>query len=144
VTQWNDIDLPSGVSEDGKISSWSTWVSYFLTGEQKRVSNFGWKAPGPRTNFDFVHLKGTGAWEVLARYTYTETDDRLFDSGILFGASEVNEYTLGLCWTWNPMVRWQMNYVHLHGNRDGIRTGDKDKIWVSDEDMLGLRMIFKF
>jgi phosphate-selective porin OprO/OprP len=144
VTQWNDIDLPIGVSEDGKVSSWSTWVSYFLTGEHKSVSNFGWKQPKPITNFDLIHLKGTGAWEVLARYTYTDTDDSLFDSGILFGASDVNEYTLGLCWTWNPMVRWQMNYVHLHGNRDGIRTGDKDKIWVSDEDMLGMRMIFKF
>ncbi len=148
VTKWNDIEVSGGATEDGDITSWSTWVSYFVNGEQKRVSNFGWKMPNPRENFDLVHLKGTGAWEILARYTKTVTDDNLFDSGILKGADTVDEYTVGLSWTWNPMVRWQLNYVHLHGNRDGIRTGTSDNVgetgYVDDEDMVGLRMIFKF
>jgi len=148
VTQWDDIETAGGADEDGNVTSWGTWISYFLTGEQKTVSNFGWKQPKPKENFDPVHLKGTGAWEVLARYTYTETDEDLFDTGILKGADEVNEYTLGLCWTWNPMVRWQLNYVHLHGNRDGIRTGSDDnyggKGYLANEDMVGMRMIFKF
>ncbi|UCG81375.1 MAG: hypothetical protein JSV60_03610 [Desulfobacterales bacterium] len=148
VTKWNDIEVSGGSTEDGDITSWSTWVSYFVTGEQKRVSNFGWKAPKPKENFDPVHLKGTGAWEILARYTKTVTDENLFDSGILKGADTVDEYSVGLSWTWNPMVRWQLNYVHLHGNRDGIRTGTSDNVgqtdYVDDEDMVGLRMIFKF
>jgi phosphate-selective porin OprO/OprP len=145
VTRWSDIERVGVVKKDGEVTSWSTWVSYFLTGEQKKVSNFGWKQPNPKINFDPINFKGTGAWEVLARYTSTKTSDSLFDHNILTGASRVDEYTAGLAWTWNPMVRWQLNYVHLNGN--GIRTGSGDSggyKYVDNEDMVGLRMIFKF
>jgi phosphate-selective porin len=159
VASYDDIDVFAAdgtkvLSDDGTIRSWSTWVSYFLTGEKKRVSNFGWKQPKPRTNFDPVHLTGTGAWEVLARYTHTRTSESLFDTvsyganefRILEGADRVDEYTLGVAWTWNPMVRWQFNYVHLNG--DGIRTGSSTNLAgtnrVDNEDMFGMRMIFKF
>lgn len=147
VMQWDDIDTTGINNEEGKVTSWSSWISYFLTGEKKGVSNFGWKQPNPKTNFDPVHLEGTGAWEVIARYTKTETERDLFKVGILKGADTVDEYTVGLSWTWNPMIRWQLNYVRLDGNRDGIRTGsgssDGTK-WVDSDEMIGLRMIFKF
>lgn len=97
-----------------------------------------------------THFEGTGALELLVRYTRTETDEDLFIAGILEGADTVDEYTVGLSWTWNPMVRWQLNYVRLEGegNQDDvIRTGSgssKGYEWVDDEDMIGLRMIFKF
>jgi phosphate-selective porin OprO/OprP len=146
VTQWEDIEN-AGVKEDGEVTSWSTWVSCFLTGEKKQVSNFGWKQPNPKMDFDPVHLEGTGAWEVIARYTITETERDLFKVGILKGADTVDEYTVGLSWTWNPMIRWQLNYVRLEGNRSGIQTGSgstKGTRWVENEDMIGLRMIFKF
>ena len=159
VTEYHDIDVFASdntkvINDNGDVKSWSTWISYFLTGEQKGVSNFGWKQPRPKTNFDPVHFKGTGAWEIQARYTSTKTSESLFDtymySGnsykILSGASRVDEYTLGVSWTWNPMVRWQLNYVHLDGNE--IQTGDNDNEAgtnrVDNEDMAGLRMIFKF
>jgi phosphate-selective porin len=119
------------------------------------VSNFGWKQPKPKTNFDPVHLKGPGAWEILARYTSTKTSESMFephsyagvdDYQILEGASRVDEYTLGLSWTWNPLVRWQLNYVHLDGH--GIQSGVSDTLAgtnrLDNEDMVGLRMIFKF
>ncbi len=159
VTYYDDIDVFANdgtkvISDDGKITSWSTWVSYFLTGEKKRVSNFGWKQPKPKTNFDLPHLKGTGAWEVLARYTHTETSESLFDTvgyagnefRILEGADRVDEYSLGLSWTWNPMVRWQFNYVHLNGNgiQSGSKTNPAGTNRIDNEDMFGIRMIFKF
>ena len=147
ATQWKDIEVGT-VKEDGDIWTWGAWVSYFLTGESKQVSNFGWKQPKPATYFDPVNMQGCGAWEILARYTHTETDEDLFDAGILKGSTKVDEVTLGLCWTWNPMVRWQLNYSHLKGNRDGIRTGSSDSEdgtgYVENEDAVGLRMIFKF
>lgn len=114
--------------------------------------------PKPKINFDPIHFKGTGAWEILARYTSTKTSESLFDSynyivggktfeyKILLGASRVDEYTVGLSWTWNPMLRWQFNYVHLNGH--GIQTGSSDNMLgknrVDNEDMAGFRMIFKF
>ncbi|MDY6989966.1 MAG: porin [Thermodesulfobacteriota bacterium] len=159
VTAYDDIEVfaPDGhgvINDDGRISSWSTWASYFFTGEKKRVSNFGWKQPSPKTNFDPLRLKGIGAWEVLARYTLTKTSDSLFDTyryadqdyRILKGADRVDEYTLGLAWTWNPLVRWQLNYVHLNGS--GIQSGSSSNpagtSRIDNEDMVGLRMIFKF
>jgi len=159
VTRYDDIDVfatdgTKVISQDGKIRSWSTWVSFFLTGEQKKVSNFGWKQPKPITKFNPVLLKGPGAWEIIARYTSTKTSDSLFniysyggsDYRILAGASRVDEYTIGLSWTWNPMLRWQLNYVHLDGR--GIRSGSSDNPAgtnrIDNEDMFGMRMIFKF
>lgn len=148
VTQWKDIQTATGSNYDGDVASSSTWISFFLTGETKQVSNSGWKQPNPKSNFDIASLTGSGAWEILARYTRTKTDETLFENNILKGADTVDEYTIGLSWTWNPMIRWQLNYVHIHGNRDGIRTGSDDnaggKAYVENEDMAGLRMIFKF
>jgi phosphate-selective porin len=159
VAQYENIrvfatDGSQVLDENGQVRSWSTWLSYYLTGESKGVSNFGWKAPNPDRDFNPIQFKGTGAWEVLFRYTYTKTSSNLFESvlyagdtyRILEGADEVNEFTVGVCWTWNPMLRWQLNYVHLEG--DGILTGDKSNEEgtkrVDHEDMFGLRMIFKF
>jgi phosphate-selective porin len=131
-------------------------VSWFITGEQKTVSNFGWKQPAPRVTFNPMTLQGCGAWEVLFRYTMTDTRDSLFDIyshegstySILTGADHVDEFTIGLNWTWNPLVRWQLNYVYLDGNNDGIQSGDSSYPAGTKRDdtdsMLGLRMIFKF
>lgn len=140
--------------EDGDIESWSTWVSWFLTGETKTVSNFGWKMPSPKADFDPHRRNGPGAWEVLLRYTKTDTAENLFRTAvygdetyrILEGAASVDEYTAGVSWTWNAMLRWQLNYVHLDG--DGLLTGDsrfpEGTRRVDKEDMVGLRLIFKF
>ncbi|RLA94162.1 MAG: hypothetical protein DRG25_03075 [Deltaproteobacteria bacterium] len=144
------------IDDDGRITSWSTWVSYFLTGERKSVSNFGWKQPAPKQNFDPVNLKGKGAWEILFRYTMTDASRSLFDTynyggnsyTILKGSHYVNEFTVGLSWTWNPMVRWQFNYIYLDGNGFGIRSGDREHPagieWRGSESMFGMRMIFKY
>ncbi len=159
VAQYEDIrvfatDGAQVLDENGKVLSWSSWVSYFVTGESKQVGNFGWKQPKPKVNFNPVQFRGTGAWEILFRYTYTKTDDNLFRTvsydgetyRILEGAEKVDEFTVGVNWTWNPMFRWQFNYVHLEG--DGILSGDKGNLEgtkrVDYEDMYGLRMIFKF
>jgi phosphate-selective porin len=144
------------ISKDGQITSWSTWVGYFLTGESMTVSNFGWRQPNPRVNFNPFLLKGIGAWEVLARYTHTDVSDDLFDTTtfggnkyrILSGAPWTDEYTAGVNWTWNPMVRWQLNYTHITAGGSGLYSGDKNNLagqgQSENEDMVGMRMIFKF
>ena len=161
VTEYNDVEVYEKdgtlvIDDYGKIKSWTAWVGFFLTGETKQVSNDGWRQPNPKNNFDPIHLKGWGAWEVLFRYTHTKTDDDLFQEysfggntyQILKGADDVYEYTFGVNWTWNPLLRWQFNYVHLDGNGDGILTGDKNnksgEKRVNDEDQYAMRMIFKF
>jgi phosphate-selective porin len=162
LTRYTDIDVfdkttgTKVISGDGNITSWSTWVSYFLTGESKTVSNFGWRQPNPKVDFDPVKLKGTGAWEVLARYTHTDVSDKLFDRKtfegnpfrVMDGAPWTDEYTAGINWTWNPMVRWQINYTHITAGGQGLFSGDKNNLagegQIRNEDMAGMRMIFKF
>ena len=161
TTYYDDIEMFADdgtqvIKDDGRVASWSTWVSWFLTGEQKSVSNFGWKTPSPKTNFNPQTFTGPGAWELLFRYTMTDTSNSLFNTysyggsgySILVGADEVNEYTLGLNWTWNPLVRWQLNYVYLDGNNGGIQSGSSTNPAGTKRDdtdsMFGMRMIFKF
>ncbi|MEW6441967.1 MAG: porin [bacterium] len=162
VTEYPDIevfDQRDGtliIDDYGKIRSWTAWVGFFLTGESKQVSNDGWRQPNPKNNFDPIHLKGLGAWEVLARYTHTKTDDDLFRTAdfegrtyrILNGADDVYEYTFAVNWTWNSVLRWQINYVHLNGNGGGIATGsstnEAGSNRVNDEDQYAMRMIFRF
>ncbi len=172
VTEYRDIDVYAKKStnngssystlakvidgEDGRITSWSSWISYFLTGESKTVSNFGWRQPNPKVDFNPLKLKGTGAWEVLARYTHTDVSESLFkgitygsDSyRILEGAPRTDEYTAGVNWTWNPLVRWQLNYTHITAGGSGLFSGDKANLagegQSQNEDMVGMRMIFKF
>ena len=159
VTRYEGIRVFAGdgtpvISRDGSIRSWSSWVGWMLTGERKRVGNFGWKQPKPRVDFDPRSRSGPGAWEVLLRYTRTKTSAGLFESAdhlgesfrILQGAPEVDEFTAGVNWTWNPMIRWQFNYVRLNGC--GLRTGDSGAAEgyrrVERDEMFGLRMILKF
>jgi phosphate-selective porin len=143
----------------GSVRSWSTWASYYLTGESKRLEDAGWRTARPMTAWG---EDGPGAWEVLGRYSRTWSDRDLFDAvrvtgfvpeasglppgyggatpgagnsvtaSVLDGAHEVNEVTLGLSWTVNPMVRIQLNDVFLWAPSSD-RTGDgvNDNLLVS-------------
>jgi hypothetical protein len=140
------------LERSGSVRSWSTWGSYYLTGESKRLEDSGWRTARPGTAWG---EDGPGAWEVLARYSRTWSEAELFDAvkvagfapgspdlpaqyggatpgagnslsaAVLDGAHHVNEVTLGLNWTVNPMVRIQLNEVLLWApssdrNEDGV------------------------
>jgi len=146
-------------STSGAVRSWSTWASMYLTGESKRITDAGWRTAKPNAA---VGSGGPGAWEVLARYTKTWSERGLFapllvsgfdaqspelpgnyagatpgsansvSAAVLDGAHDVNELTLGLNWTINPMVRVQVSDVVLwtpFADRDG--DGDNDNLFVS-------------
>jgi phosphate-selective porin OprO/OprP len=133
----------------GGVSSWSTWASYYLTGESKRLEDVGWRTARPE---EFFGEGGGGAWEILGRYTLTRSDEALFEAvgvegfskgspdlpptysgsvpgegntvtaAVFDGAHEVHELSAGVNWTLNPMVRLQLNDVFLwapSGDRDG-------------------------
>jgi len=138
-------------TRSGSVRSWSTWVSWYLTGESKRVEDGGWKTARPKTSFG---EDGPGAWELLARYSRTTTDRALFDAvkvngftpgaaalpgysgatpgagnsvaaSVTDGAHAVNEVSLGINWTVNPMVRIQLGDTFLWApesdrNGDGV------------------------
>ncbi len=147
------------LERSGAVRSWSTWASYYITGESKRLEDAGWRTARPAT---FWGEGGPGAWEILARYSRTCTDEGLFDgvrvagywagssivppgysgalpgagndlsASVLDGAYKVNEVTVGLNWTVNPMVRIQLNDVFLWApSHDRNGDGANDNLLVS-------------
>jgi phosphate-selective porin OprO/OprP len=80
-------------------------ASYFITGEHRPYKN----ATGvfdrvhPEKNFGWG--KGPGAWELAARYSSVDLNDR----GVRGG--EANTLTLGVNWYLNPSVRLMLNYT---------------------------------
>ncbi|MGD8276867.1 MAG: porin [Gemmatimonadota bacterium] len=158
----------------GAVRSWTTSASWYLTGESKRLEDGGWRTASPKKT---VGEGGIGAWEVLARYSRTTTDAALFDAvsvtgfaqtraglpsgyssatpgagnsltaSVLDGAHAVNEVSLGLNWTVNPMVRVQLDDTFLWAPASD-RTGDGvddnrilsgAKTAQSDPDLKGVR-----
>jgi len=107
-----DIDAPRG--SNPTVWSYNVGASYFLTGENRRYDKtygrFGRVVP----ESDFIDSeRGTGAWEIAARCSRLDLDDR----GILSGGVMSN-YTVGVNWYLTPSIRVLSNYIHSH--LDGV------------------------
>ncbi len=97
-------------------------VSYFLTGESrpydKRLGRFARLKPTESffltrrgaNNPCSVGAFGRGAWELAARYSWTD----LTSSNVLGGVEEA--MTIGVNWYWNYNFRMQWNYIHTNRN----------------------------
>jgi phosphate-selective porin len=110
------------------------WAGYFLTGEKKEFQDifFAWRQPKPKKNFSFKNFSlrdGTwGAWELLAKGAYRETDKTLFDRGVLDGSRQGYSLTGGINWIANPKVRIMFNVNYLRSEKGtGILTQSADK-----------------
>ena len=88
-------------------------VLYFLTGEHDNYSKerAAFDRVKPRENFFLVRsenggaVAGWGAWQIGARYNYLNLNSNGINGG------ELNNYTVGLNWFWNPNMKVQFNYM---------------------------------
>jgi phosphate-selective porin OprO/OprP len=113
--------------------------AYLLTGEHeiydRKRGTF--ERIVPYENVFWVHDKdgncchGWGAWQVLARYNALD----LNDNGIIGG--ELNSFTFGVNWIWNPQARMQFNYDFT--NRSAIKS-----VAQADINAVGTRFSFDF
>jgi phosphate-selective porin OprO/OprP len=80
-------------------------AGYYLTGEHRKfkTSSGGFDRQKPKNNFGSEG--GSGAWEIVARYSTLD----LTDAGIAGG--EQDDITVGLNWYLNPATRMMLNYV---------------------------------
>ena len=86
---------------------------YFLTGEHDNYSKerAAFDRVKPRENFFLVRsencgsVAGWGAWQIGARYNYLNLNSNGINGG------ELNNYTVGLNWFWNPNMKVQFNYM---------------------------------
>ncbi len=81
--------------------------SYFLTGEHRPYNRkkgvFG--RIKPRHNYTNKPGGGKGAWEIAARYSYLDLDDKSVNGGRL------QDFSIGVNWYLNPNTRVMWNYV---------------------------------
>jgi phosphate-selective porin OprO/OprP len=98
---------------------------YFLTGEYRPYGRTAVHGSGaaptrvvPLSNFFWLpgesgNIFSKGAWQVGARYCYTNLEDGQISGGV------VNEVTLGLNWFLNPNMKFQWNYALGHRELQG-------------------------
>lgn len=117
-------------------------ASYFLTGEHlpwKRTSGTLDRVK-PFENFfllkgcDGCTVRGRGAWQVAARYSYADFNDEDIFGGV--GES----VTLGVNWYWNANARIQFNYIF--GGIDDRDIGGT--LTTGDYQIIGTRMMIDF
>ena len=91
-------------------------ASYFLTGEhreyEKKNAAFGRVVPHQNSRlFPQDCTEPTwGAWQVLARYSALDLNDKNLNGG------QIWDMTLGINWFLNPNMKIQANYVYMDRN----------------------------
>jgi phosphate-selective porin OprO/OprP len=107
----------------------------FLTGEHqdylRREGVFGRVVP--LNDFHCKkddHYKAFGAWQVGARFSYLDLNDKAIQGG------RVYDFTFGLNWFLNPNMKVQMNYIAEHRDTPGVTPG-----WING---FGLRAAYDF
>jgi phosphate-selective porin OprO/OprP len=104
-------------------------AGYVLTGEDWPQST----SVKPKQNFDPAK-GGWGAFQLLGRYQFIETNDDLLNKGFAVGTDKARTLTLGLNWYWNRHVRFQLNYSYSWFD-DTITVGgaklDKENVIIS-------------
>lgn len=93
--------------EQFDFSGYYMEVSYFLTGESRNYSTKTgfFKRVSQKSTFNPIE-KGTGAFELSARYASTDFSDKTVNGGI------EKTLTAGLNWHLNPGSKFGVNYSH--------------------------------
>jgi phosphate-selective porin OprO/OprP len=89
-----------------------TQASWVVTGESRAYNRGSAAYYGvvPKEPFSLAG-GGWGAWEIAARYSVIDLNDRLgFADGVAGGKQTI--ITAGLNWYVNPNIRFMVNYLH--------------------------------
>ncbi len=115
-SEYMQASVDSVSSDDPTFSSFYVLGSFFLTGEHRPYWHGGGSFDRVRPNSSFLDDGGTGAWEILARFSRLDLNDRLVRGG------EMKNFTFGVNWYLNPYSRIMWNYVHS----EVVDTGNAD------------------
>ncbi|NBQ85494.1 MAG: hypothetical protein EBU03_05165, partial [Methylophilaceae bacterium] len=116
---------PNGLAKTNlNNDAWQIAATYLVTGEDA-----SFKGVKPKRNFD-LNNGGWGAWEVAARYSELNIDDKAFTWGSLDGtgsgiagtnhylyadpkisSKSAHTWTAGVNWYLNPEVKFALNYA---------------------------------
>jgi phosphate-selective porin OprO/OprP len=117
----NAIAGPTGPSL--KFSGGYAEASWTITGETRAYNQGAGAYAGvvPKDPFSLA-TGGWGAWEIAARYSVIDLNDRIgFADGIVGGKQQI--FTAGLNWYVNRNVRFMLNYLHGDIDKQKAPTG---------------------
>jgi phosphate-selective porin OprO and OprP len=140
-SEWNCQFLTQASSSQGQSVGTAFFhggyveVLYFLTGEyqsyDKEAGCFGRVVPNQNLRMKRGEgVTGWGAWQVAARLSYLDLNDKAIQGGTLY------DCTLGLNWFWNPNMKVQFNAIAEHRDQQGVTPG-----WISG---VGIRGSYDF
>ncbi len=124
--EFMSADADASALGDPSFDGFYVQAGYFFTGEHRpytlKQAGFGRLKPKRIFGKD----GGGGAWEIAARYSTLDLNDRAI------GGGELDDFTLAINWYLNPVTRLQFNYV----------TADLQD--VGDADFMLVRMQIDF
>jgi phosphate-selective porin OprO/OprP len=117
-------------------------VMYFLTGENRNYNRqrANWERVVPyedwvRVPGEYGRACGHGAWQIGARYSYVDLNDKAVHGG------QESEFTLGLNWFLNPNLKFQFNYDATYRDEETVAAGSASNGWING---FGTRMCLDF
>lgn len=123
------------------VEGYYVTASWFLTGDRKTIKNGQTDRQQVKKPFDPSRGQW-GAWELAARYSWFEVDDKFFTANALYpGQSAVSKtsnvnggdaWTAGINWYPNNMTRVMVNWVHSEASTD--IAGGTSNIFTHDSD----------
>ena len=134
-TRFDGLQL-GNQKDDFDIRGGYVYLSHCLTGEKFVFKN---GKPGriiPLKSFSPGESdSGWGAWQIGVRWEFLEADRELLDRGFVDATKytdKASDFTLGVNWYPNEMVRFMLNYCHMMFD-DEITVGSKR---IDDEDVI--------
>lgn len=128
-----DINGANGGTFPGNPRFQGYYISggYFLTGESRKYSAKSGKWKGIKVKNPFTTKDGTGAWELLGRYS---TMNLNAPTSSIEGGEQKN-YTIGLRWWVNNWVNFGFNYIHADVDKQtatnsGVEEGQEFDIFA--------------
>jgi phosphate-selective porin OprO and OprP len=121
------VERSTSGSVDPTLNGFYVMGSWVLSGESRRYNASSGTFSNPRVR-KVAGLQGSGAWEVLARYSRLDLNDQMDQPGGVAGGRQSN-LTVGLTWYPNDNLRFMLNYSKVlemerqHHAYDGVEPG---------------------
>jgi phosphate-selective porin OprO/OprP len=116
---WTRVDREHG-GADLDYDGWYAQAGYFLTGESRRYKQGKFGGVSPKS---VVGRGGFGAWQLAARYSSIDLNNRDVDGG------EADSVTVGINWFPTPTLRFSGNYVNVLDVKGGSHHGEEPSLF---------------
>ena len=134
--EYFDYSISRHIEPDLRFKGGYIQAGYILTGEQRKYSASSATLSGvkPKNPFFWDAAGGIGAWEIAARYSYLDLNDKA-----VFGGKQEN-ITVGLNWYVNNNMRMMFNWIHGTVQKTNLAGADRGAKY----DAFAMRTQFTF